>query len=303
MDSFLIISIILVIIAGFLVFQYFVLRGRLDLVNWRIMYMFEEARLSRPRLAGIISADKSSKELKEELLEKNKPKLFYYFDENIVMSLYKQIPESFKPQSIEKETIGKKGREMGFEEVVKATFEKAESKRKLEKFTISENSETAYNELEKYLIQNNQITFGLESFDYDHSIEIDFFRECERIKEGFDFEIPQTVKNDFVEKIKKKYTINEKLKELEEVKGFVIMREDFEFSALDSNQLKLIFCTPYEKGEKKICIEVPLNKNNITKMRENLFLTSNKVNLTLFGYKDSWESAGLRLKVSPIVIY
>jgi hypothetical protein len=81
------------------------------------------------------------------------------------------------------------------------------------------------------------------------------------------------------------------------------MREDFEFSALDSNQLKLIFCTPYEKGEKKICIEVPLNKNNFTKMRENLFLTSDKVNLTLFGYKDSWESAGLRLKISPIVIY
>ena len=302
MDLFLIISTALGIIAGFLVVQYFMLRGRLDHVKWR-MYMLENERLLHPRPAGIIFADKSSKELEEELLEKNEPKLFYYFDENIVMSLYKQIPESFKPKSIEEETIGKKGREMGFEEVVKASFAKAESKRKLERFTISENSETAYNELEKYLIRNNQITFGLESFDYDHSIEIDFFRQCERIKEEFNFEIPQTVKDDFVEKIKKKYTINEKLKELEEAKGFVIMREEFEFSDLDSNQLKLIFCTPYEKGEKKICIEVLLNKNNITKMRENLFFTSNKVNLTLFGYKDSWESADLRLKVSPIVIY
>lgn len=302
MDLFLIISIILGILAGLLGLAFFILQSRVRNMTDYIHYIREE-RPFRSYPPEFIPVGKSSRELKKELLEKNELKLFYYFDENTVEKLHNQILESFKHKLIEEETIGKKGMELGFEEVIKASIGKGESKRKLERFTISENIEMAYNEVEKYLIRHNQITFGLESFDYDHSIEIDFFRQCERIKEEFDFEIPQTVKDDFVEKIKKKYTINEKLKELEEAKGFVIMREDFEISALDSNQPKLIFCTPYEKGEKKICIEVPLNKNNITKMRENLFLTSDKINLTIFGYKDSWESAGLRLKVSPFVIY
>lgn len=191
------ISWVLGVIGGLLAF--YVLLSQQRSMEKGIHYIHDDI-LTMPRPSEFLSLDKSSKELKNELLEMKKPKLFYYFDKNIVMSLHNQIQESLKPKSIEKETIGKKGKEIGFNKVIIASSEKGESKRLLEKFTITESIETAYNDLERYLIRNNQITFGLEYFDYDHSIENDFFRICDKIKKDFDFEIPQTVKEDFVEK-------------------------------------------------------------------------------------------------------
>ena len=269
-------------------------------MKWRTYRL--EGELSQPRRPEIILADKSSKELKNEL-KMNRPKLFYYLDKTIVVSVHNQIRELFSPESKEVETIGKKGGEIGIDEGIKAYIGKADIKRRLEKFTISENIETTYNDVEKYLIRNEQITFGLECFDYDHSIENGFFRICEKIKEEFDFEIPQEVKDDFVKKYKRKYTLDEKERQLKEVKGFVFMREDFNISALESNQYELTFCNPYEKGVNKICIEVPLNKSNITPIGDGLFPTSDKAKLTVLGHIISWDSTKLRLNVKPIVIF
>lgn len=295
-----IISIILGFIAVLFLFQYLRLRSRIAYMKWRTYRL--EGELSQPRRPEIILADKSSKELKNEL-KMNRPKLFYYLDKTIVVSVHNQIRELFSPESKEVETIGKKGGEIGIDEGIKAYIGKADIKRRLEKFTISENIETTYNDVEKYLIRNEQITFGLECFDYDHSIENDFFRSCEKIKEEFDFEIPQAVKDDFVEKYKSKYTRDEKIRHLKEVKGFVIMREDFNISTLLSNQQVLTFCNPYEKGENKICIEVPLDKNNITTTGKRLFPISNKAKLTVLGKIILWDSTKLQLNINPIVVF
>jgi hypothetical protein len=270
-------------------------------MQWRMYSLQDELYKHRP--AETIFEDKSSKELKSELLKTNTPKVFCYFDKSIVVSLHNQIRDAFRLDSIEEETTRKKGGKIGLDEIVTASIGKTESKKRLEKLTISENIETAYNDLEKYLIRNEKITFGLECFDYDHSIEKDFFRSCEKIKEEFDFEIPQAVKDDFVEKYKSKYTRDEKIRHLKEVKGFVIMREDFNISTLASNQLILTFCNPYEKGENKICIEVPLDKTNITTTGERLFPTSNKAKLTVLGHIISWDSTELQLNVNPIVVF
>lgn len=270
-------------------------------MRWR-MHMYRE-ELYQHRPAETVFEDKSSKELKTELLKTNTPKVFYYFDESIVGSLHNQIRDAFRLDSIEEETTREKGGKIGFDEILTASIGKAESKKRLEKLTISENIETSYNDLEKYLIRNEKITFGLECFDYDHSIENDFFRSCEKIKEEFDFEIPQAVKDDFVEKYKSKYTRDEKIRHLKEVKGFVIMREDFNISTLLSNQRVLTFCNPYEKGENKICIEVPLDKTDITTTGERLFPISNKAKLTVLGKIISWDSTKLQLNINPIVVF
>lgn len=297
----LIISLVLGIITGVLIFQYRISRSRIDRLRWRTARLQGELYQHHP--AETIFEDKSSKELKTELLKINTPKVFWYFDENIVVSLHNQIQEDFRLDSIEEETIGKKEGEIGVDKILKASMGKGESKRRLEKLTFSENIETAYNDLEKFLIRNEQITFGLECFDYDHSIENDFFRRCEKIKEEFDFEIPQEVQDDFVEKYKKKYTRDEKIRQLKEVKGFVIMREDFNISTSVSNRLVLTFCNPYEKGENKICIEIPGDKTNITTTGARLLPTSNKAKLTVLGKIISWDSTELQLNVNPIAIF
>lgn len=234
------------------------------------------------------------------------PRPFYYFNKEVIVSLFNQIKDNLSIRELEEEEIQSGGIKAGIKNPIEISGEKKGSSRVKKKYEkIEESVELMYKTVETNLIRNQRLKFGLEDFVYDESIEKRFKEQCKRIEEEFDFKVPEEIYNSFREQHKRKYTIDSKLKEMKEATGFVAMQATFEISEIDDNNIQLNYESPYGKEDnegKRITIKIICSIRELTDLGKRTLKAGVQKTLLIVGIVDRFDNDDWTFYVIPITI-
>lgn len=306
-----------------MIYFYFRSRGSPERF-YRKTLMYERiAAMRKQRLEGkeelFILEEKWASE-KESLKEKRKSEIqkrhflknFYYINDNLLESLYNQIPQILEPKqiSVQKTTGSQTGKSLtipigGVEGI------RTEENQIVEKYQIKElSSGEKFNRLQDYLIKNDFIILGLEEFNYNKYIIEAFEKSCVKMLKSFNFITPQENKEEYISTKKKEYAL-QYIQELQNIltksigERYTIIREKFTIVEITENFFKLSFTHPLNEHlldkENEIQIQIECAMEFMKKRGKTYFKKNESIPIICLG--SIIIMVENILKVEPIAIY
>ncbi|MGD0979558.1 MAG: hypothetical protein ABR962_10525 [Candidatus Bathyarchaeia archaeon] len=279
-----------------------------------------EASVSEGIALGFANAAKeTTQQALEESALKNAtnflvtPKLFLYFDRDVVNSLYAQIAASEKTTGIERETV--KETEKGIKanlSIAEPSYAKRGLEREKKQIEIVESPEGRHDALLKHLVASNSVEFGIDQFRYDNRADEEFMRKCSDLERAAGTaKLPPAFKEEYLH-ANKAEQIDKKMKEIESSKGkFVLMHVDCGITMEAGGNAVLSFShplnsirTPLQKwGGEEVMIRIRLSPNHITEFGKDEFSTMKKRNVKVFGTLGDVDLKSEIIAVRAISIY
>lgn len=252
------------------------------------------ATLNSARALSIAEATK-------EVFLRQAVKTFYYLDEQAVESQHVQLFGRLQPRGVEAEAKATSGGHLlarlgplgG-----SAGADKSAAERVI--YDVASDPGVKYNEVERFLLENDQVTLGLEDFTVDDP-SIDKLRDmCAEMKETVGFEIPDEMQERFI-RDKREALAKRKLDDLAAAHDYVIMRGHFRVQAYDAGWT-LLYDHPAGAdlgGPLTIAVDCPREHAKQTA----ILSASPSVEATILGKVTHFDSQARQLKLMPIAVY
>lgn len=244
---------------------------------------------------------------KKRTIQKMGPKTFYYLDDSQVKDLYSQVSSELLPTQIETQDFQQSDKGLSASlKIIEPKYDKIKSAQTKKTYDLERNIPQMYNNVEGYLFEEEKVTFGLEEFDYDESYIEEFRSNCERMKSKFSFNVPDDLQNNFISD-KIHGFVKERIKEISETSGYVVIQAEFSVSSVTDNLRVLTFDHPLNvhlsEEEPKVSFDIRCNQDSLLPSGLNTFMMGTSVKITCFGKVVRWEISEARLTINPIAIY
>jgi len=234
------------------------------------------------------------------------PKTFYYLDNGQVRDLYCQVFQELQPKQIETHEKERSQKSIGadFKLVAKyGTRQETETKTTYEPELTSP---VMYNQVQDYLVKNNNVIFGLEDFDYDKSSIDEFKSMCAAMEKKFSFSVPEELQEKFISDKLHEFALNHS-KEIAQSSGFVSLQGEFLVAKVDHDCRSLSYSHPLNQylaqGDTSISIEILCHSPNLSSSGSTTFTPDSSVKITCVGKVVRWNSKEGLLTINPIAIF
>lgn len=250
--------------------------------------------------------EEDAKKAKKQLFINQGPRTFYFLDEEAVNELYPQIFKEVEP--VETQTEERETKEGGIRaklHLVEPRFEKTTGVTVKRTYVKEQNLGTMFNQIESFLVENDQVLLGLEDFA-EHTPSVEEFRTmCRQMDERFQFKVPAELQEQYIKQQQEALAI-QKVKELEQAHDYILMRGVFSVGSTD-NQWSLVYSHPLNNNlssiTKRATIATTCLKERSSIAGAATFSSTATVNLTLFGKVVCWTDDSWVLQINPLAIY
>lgn len=233
---------------------------------------------------------------KKKAIFLTRPRLFYYLDSSTVESLYNEIAPSIRTTHLEKET--RRGSDKGIQGSLGLTgnYQKRDEKIQREVMEISENIESKYDSIIRYLLEHEVVDVAIDEFSNNEQAESSFLKVCEEIYDKFSYEIPADVRQNFV-KISRRRLADDKIKEIQSCTGYVLISQRFDVKQSTDQGWKLIYRHPISDAlGSEVNLEVDCLNKHMKEVGAETFQKANSVQLSIFGRIISYQDNLLTVK-------
>jgi len=258
------------------------------------------------KLALVSTSREIALEAKKNLLLSEGPRTFYFIDEEAVNELYPQIFRDADPVEMEtKESETKTGGIKGKLHLVEPKMGRSTEVSVKKKYLVEQNLGAKYNQIERFLLENDQVSLGLEDFDESELAVEDFRNMCRQMDERFQFKVPEDLQEQYIKQQEEALAVK-KVEELEKAHDYLLLRGAFSVSSSDDNWL-MVYEHPLNKNvhtlEKRAMISFICPKASSKLAGSATFSSSSRVNLTVLGKVVCWQEVTWILSISPLAIY
>jgi hypothetical protein len=259
-----------------------------------------------------IAADKAPKilsiaEKKKHLIENTGLKTFYYLDKDQIDLLYPQISSGviLSTMTIKESSDKKKSLSTSIPEAISVEIGKNNSNETVKSFNVSENIISKYNEVEKYFMEKNSLTFGIEEFDFDEQALSNFTRDCSTMETAYEYKISEIDQEAHWKQIKRKKAYSY-LPTIKNASGYVVIQAEFLVKQISDINYILNYnhiINGFLDAKDAILIELLCNKTHLTPSALQNFKNEKSIQLTLIGKVIRFDNSENTLEISPIAIY
>ncbi|MBA7486306.1 hypothetical protein ES707_21863 [subsurface metagenome] len=250
--------------------------------------------------------EEDAKKAKKELFINQGPRTFYFLDEEAVNELYPQIFKEVEP--VETQTEERETKEGGIRaklHFVEPMLGKTTGVTVRRTYVKEQNLGAMFNQIESFLVENDQVLLGLEDFA-EHEPSVEEFRSmCRQMDERFQFKVPAELQEQYIKQQQEALAL-QKVKELKQAHDYILMRGVFSVGSTD-NQWSLVYSHPLNNNlasiAKRVTIAATCPKERSSKAGAATFSNTATVNLTLFGKVVFWTDDSWVLQINPLAIY
>lgn len=240
-------------------------------------------------------------EAKRELLLRQAVKTFYYLDEEAIESQHVQLFGRLQARGVERETKATgAGAVLARLPFVRGSVTGEQSAQDRVTYDVASDPGVKYNEVERFLLENAQVTLSLEDFVVDDP-SIEKLRDmCAEMKNTVGFEIPDEMQERFM-RDKREALAKRKLDDLAAAHDYVIMRGHFRLEPYDGGWT-LLYDHPAsaDLGEPvTIAVDCPREHAKQTA----ILSTSPSLEASLLGKVTYFDGQARQLKLMPIAVY
>jgi hypothetical protein len=240
-------------------------------------------------------------EAKRELFLSQAVKTFYYLDEHAVESQHVQVFGRLQPRGVEAEAKTTSGggllARLG---PLRGSLRGERSGAERVTYDVARDPGVKYNEVERFLLENDQVTLGLEDFAADDP-SIDKLRDmCAEMKQTVGFEIPDEMQERFI-RDKREAAAKRKLDDLAAAHDYVIMRGHFRIQPYDGGWT-LVYAHPASADlGGPVTIAVDCAREGAKQSA--ILSTSPSLEATLLAKVTYFDGQARQLKLMPIAVY
>lgn len=230
---------------------------------------------------------------------------FYFLDEHQLADMYPTITPQQLTHVEKTRTNSSQRRLRAGSQTLGAEHQKGSAEAIKELFDVSHQRAVMYNDIEKYLLDHDKITFGLESFQFDKSKIVEFETLTQQMKEKCNFPIPEDVQKSFVSKTMKDFAV-ENIQRLADSSGYVAITAE-----LSTDYAERTYTLTYDHPlnqhldatEPKAKIHITCPEDNATTTGRSVFSQTKPVRITCLGKVIRWDRDDRTLEISPIAIF
>jgi hypothetical protein len=250
--------------------------------------------------------EEDDRKAKKEFFLNQGPRTFYFLDERAVNELYPQIFKEIEP--VEMQTEEHEAKEGGIRarlHFIEPKFGKKSGLSVRRTYVKEQNLGAVFNQVEKFLLENEQVYLGLEDFAEREPFVDEFRTMCAQMDERFHFKVPQQLQEQYITQQREALAMK-KVKQLKETHDYLLVRGQFSVGSTD-NQWLLVYLHPLNTNlsstDKRVTFSVAFPKERTTPAGGATLSSTATVNLTLFGKVICWEEDNWVLKINPLAIY
>ena len=244
---------------------------------------------------------------KRELFTNRAIKTFYFLDEQQVQSLHAQISEEPELKRVEKRR--KKGTTKSIRgklPLVEPGFEVNNQQETTEYYEKGSTPEKMYNEVERYLLINEEIIFGMEEFDFDKTSIEDFESMCEQMKDRFEFEIPGNFQEEYISSKIKEYALAH-VEEISNCSGYIAILSEFSVKSRSDGVRILSIFHPLNdylsEGDVRVEINITCTEENINPSAIHAMKNGKSFKGTCLGKVVNYNPGKGIWEINPIAVY
>ncbi len=260
-----------------------------------------------PRGLGAVASKKKVTAAKKQSIQRAGPKTFYYLDSRQVQDLHSQAFQELEPKEVQTRESRHKAKGI----IAKlnpfgAKYETGEATETEKLYEIEQTPAVMYNKVEKYLIQQGDVSFGLEDFEYNESAIGEFTTMCERMSSKFGFDVPEDLQRKFVSDRIRGFALD-RVNEVSDASGYVAVQGEFTVSSVTNDSRVLTLNHPLNaylsQEDPQVSIQLACDSGSLLPAGASAFTQANSVKITGFGKVVSWDKSAASLVINPIAIY
>lgn len=254
-------------------------------------------------LRRLLDATPSPVHPKKQYFQRTDLRTFYYLDEYQVRSLYSQIVQGLEPRQIETRTTTQKKKGLkGRLGLLEPHYEKGEAREEARLYDATPTPTTMYKRIEKHMIDEDEITFGLEMFEYEDSWIAEFRSHCEALGR-FGLPIEERIQENVISDKMSEFA-RENVERLSNSSGFVAIQEEFVVAESSEKTITLGFVHPAtNRLDHVVTIEIVCDKDSLTSSGQVAFRQGSYIKIACVGKVTRWDKDEHVLELNPMAIY
>ena len=260
-----------------------------------------------------ISQDKRYASYAEKILEHKRVsilnsgvKSFYYIDAGQIKDMYYHISDGFYPSRIERrEHHSTKTSVNASLKMISSSLGSGNSSDLTETYKGEINPTIMYYKLEKHLVENNEISLGLEDDYTVERVSKDINVALETMRSKYHSIVP----NEILEKIEeneKHVAAYLKIYQIRQATGYVVLKTEFEVEKISNEGVELRYRHPLNNTyiiKPELQFLLACVNSNLTPSGKELFKPCFPIKLTCLGKIFGWNNIQNALLINPIAIY